>query len=298
MISYVEGDAPVEAKRLWKTCSDSRLSISEHPNLLKTIGYCKCDGLLFIINDYFEMNTLDNFLVSEYSNFETSGDDYTGYALDIIDGMEYLDSVALAWLVVWWALNKMCSSRSCAKRIVVNHLGICKLYDFCPSKQARDFLEIFLKEDREFEYRLAPEIPHCDDYPSSCDVWGVGMTLWELFFGGHTQIYGIIHMDGYETKKHLDMIQPPLSVRKKSMKMCLSKECDDRPTMNELKYLTRKNVTVGAQSSLYIKKKRNPATQIQEGHYVEDPTEKETYPDDRKEDYYSDNDDNVYDALV
>lgn len=31
------------------------------------------------------------------------------------------------------------------------------------------------------------------------------------------------------------------------MKMCLSKECDDRPTMNELKYLTRKNATVGAQ---------------------------------------------------
>lgn len=42
------------------------------------------------------MKTLDNFLVSEYSNFETSGDDYTGYALDIIDGMEYLDSVAVS----------------------------------------------------------------------------------------------------------------------------------------------------------------------------------------------------------
>ncbi|XP_071816857.1 muscle, skeletal receptor tyrosine protein kinase-like isoform X3 [Apostichopus japonicus] len=94
-ISYVDGATPKETKSLWHNIIDTKIKLLNHINVLKTLGYCQHEGLTYMIEECFEMKSLNLHLMSDYANIgavmhETSVVETLQYGLGIVSGMEFL----------------------------------------------------------------------------------------------------------------------------------------------------------------------------------------------------------------
>ncbi|XP_071817382.1 uncharacterized protein [Apostichopus japonicus] len=256
--SYIEDGVNVDAKRIWEECCKVKLSLSEHDNVLKTIGYCKYSGILMIVQDFNDMTVLQSYLSSETGASNSIRGNRMKCARGIVHGMGFLSSQEYSYPGL------------CIKRILVNSFGICKLYDFCSRRNALQYVKLFLEEDRELEWRLAPEVLYSGFYSEVSDVWAVGMTLWELFFGELETLYKFITSDEYDTKL-MTIERRPQCPRHifRLIKCCITKRLDQRPsfvTMNQ--EIDKVNVKRKSQDRANLRQKSKSFMQLDEPNLV------------------------------
>ncbi|XP_071816851.1 uncharacterized protein [Apostichopus japonicus] len=225
-ISYVEADAPAEAKRLWHSCSNTKLKLAKNQNIVNTLGYC----VLYIIQEYFEMTSLSLHLVSDYANFgevmhQANLDDSLRYGLGIVNGMEFL------------TYQGCCHPGLCIKHVLVDMSDTCKLHNFCCSKDAETFLKMNIKRDEDSLWSLAPESKSSDTYTMFSDIWAIGITFWEIFLGSD-KLQEIVASHEFEMQKQLSFHHQQSDISQKLssiMKLCLTYRPDDRPSVREIK---------------------------------------------------------------
>ncbi|XP_071818088.1 uncharacterized protein [Apostichopus japonicus] len=233
IISYIQENEQEEAKELWKICSEAKLTMPEHPNILKTLGHSTYEEIYCLIQDYYGMTSLDFCLATEYSNnpiaiSENTVDTSVGYAYGVIEGMAYLDS------------QQCYHPGLCSRRIMVNSFGICKLYCFCPKTNVNTFLKWIILKDEENVWALPPECQSSGTYSECSDVWSIGFTLCEIFLGDMESLRKYVLLENNEMTKHLEEISKPLQCPEKlweTLKSCLSIGQQDRPTIDAVKTL-------------------------------------------------------------
>ncbi|XP_071816457.1 inactive tyrosine-protein kinase 7-like isoform X2 [Apostichopus japonicus] len=236
VISYVEANASKEVKQLWQSCLHMHISFPEHENILKTIGYCKHEGVVYLIQDHFALTTLDACLINNYSNtsiYSAIGNENNGpdYAADIIRAMSHLATMG-------------CSHPGLqAKRILVDSSGRCKLYGFCSTKDARKFLHFYVREGMDSKWTLAPESILFGDYRPASDIWAIGIVLWEVFFGETESLHRIISLDDKQMQKEIIRTCEVCDFSKEKctlLEMCLRKRFEDRPSVDAVRDIIEK----------------------------------------------------------
>ncbi|XP_071816853.1 fibroblast growth factor receptor 4-like isoform X1 [Apostichopus japonicus] len=229
-ISYVDGATPKETKSLWHNIIDTKIKLLNHINVLKTLGYCQHEGLTYMIEECFEMKSLNLHLMSDYANIgavmhETSVVETLQYGLGIVSGMEFL------------AFQACCHPGLCIQQVLVDMSGTCKLQHFCSLKDAESFLVLRIKSDDNTSWSLAPECKSSLNYTECSDVWAVGITFWEIFIGSET-LKEIVTLHENEMFRQLTVIlQTSHLPRELSsiMRMCLTHSCNERPSIRDIK---------------------------------------------------------------
>ncbi|XP_071817133.1 fibroblast growth factor receptor 4-like isoform X2 [Apostichopus japonicus] len=248
MISYVDANASDKTKRLWQSCSTTKLFFPDHTNLLQTIGYCKHGGMLYIVYDYFEMANLAQCLVSEKTNYSSaagtnSNDLKTAYAFDVIKGMEYL------------AKNECCHPGLRASRVYVNSFGVCKLYDFCLRRKVSKFLDLYIKKNADTKWILPPEvITSSSTYQAASDVWAIGIILLEIFVGELDALRRSISQGEVNMLKKINALSQQCNYPENIcslMKSCLATKCKDRTTISSIKEIFERITAAANKNDVY-----------------------------------------------
>lgn len=85
---------------------------------------------------------------------------------------------------------KFCHPALCSRKVLLNHSGTCKLYDFVPSDVGKcKLMEILEKKYPPLSW-LPPEAIFLNAYEKKTDVWSFGVALWEIFSLGKTPYEG------------------------------------------------------------------------------------------------------------
>ncbi|XP_071817741.1 uncharacterized protein [Apostichopus japonicus] len=284
VISFIQDEEPREAKELWKTCSKVKFAIPEHPNILKMIGYSSYEGIFYLIQDYYGMTSLDFCLVTEYSNCSMTETDLSidaclGYAYDIVKGMAYLDS------------HRCCHPGLCSRRIMVNSLGICKLYCFCTKTDVDAFLKLILLKDAENAWVLPPECTLPNRYTEASDVWGIGFTFWEIFIGDIESLRKYVLLGNDELKNEMEAVGKPVYCPDQlweAIKLCFSIRQTDRPTIEALNSILQNPSEVEYRDKRQVEDEPLTSTMVN-GDIVSDTeiyVDEETAKNGRKDDVY------------
>ncbi|PIK54522.1 hypothetical protein BSL78_08596 [Apostichopus japonicus] len=159
----------------------------DHANLLKTLGYCKSEGMLYLIQENVGVTSLEVHLLSDYANFDavvdgTTLEDTLKYGLDIVNGMWFLSQ------------QGCCHPFLSIKWILVDNYSRCKLYNFCPVEDAQSVLTVYITKDEEPSWLLPPESRISREYTTSSDVWAIGIAFWEIFHGVVKSCNCVLHI--------------------------------------------------------------------------------------------------------
>lgn len=211
--------------------------LDPHPNVVSLLGCCTEKDPIFIIIEYVNGGTLQEYLRksrSEHNYRNLHGEsqsltarDLTSFAFQIAKGMAYLSS------------KKIIHRDLAARNILFSHEDqVCKIADF---GFARDIMGNNVYE-RKSEGRLpirwmAPESLYDNCYTTKSDVWSFGVLMWEIVALGATPYPGKSASEVMKFVREGGRLEKPPHCDRQLfnvVKNCWGAEADDRPSFEDL----------------------------------------------------------------
>ncbi|XP_063057191.1 megakaryocyte-associated tyrosine-protein kinase [Engraulis encrasicolus] len=138
----------------------------QHKNLVKLLGVILHNGL-FIVTELMAKGNLVNYLRTR-GRSSTSTEQLVRFALDVCEGMEYLES------------KKLVHRDLAARNVLLSEDTVAKVSDFGLTKGDSadlDHAKLPVKW-------TAPEVLRKEKFSTRSDVWSYGIFLWEMFSFG------------------------------------------------------------------------------------------------------------------
>ncbi|PIK36109.1 putative tyrosine kinase receptor Cad96Ca, partial [Apostichopus japonicus] len=212
--------------------------LDEHPNIVSFLG-CAIEKVPhFTYHEYVENVTLRDILLqngnppidSLYSSTDKRESvklpHLIGFGRDIADGLAFLHK------------NKLCHPALMTRKILVDKLSCCKLFDIWPTDISSARLAKLKSDENPPTAWFPPESIFMDQYDSLSDVWSFGVLLWEIFSNGEVpyQYQGVKEVEDHI--RQLDILPQPTDCPNKIYRIMTStwnKVRESRPTMSKIK---------------------------------------------------------------
>lgn len=200
----------------------------QHKNLVRLLGVILDKGL-HIVTELMTKGNLVNFLRSRGRSVVNS-EQLLQYALDVCEGMEYLES------------TKLVHRDLAARNVLVSDNNVAKVSDFGLTK-----VDSKMSDNAMLPIKWsAPEALKKQKFSTKSDVWSYGILLWEIFSYGR-QPYP--KMSLIEVKEQVEggyrMAAPedcPLEVYS-MMRMCWEQEPRKRPSFHKLRHKLEQEIS-------------------------------------------------------
>jgi len=243
-----EGPTVVAIKTLKNNATDkdkrdllNELSVMKmmetHPNVVRLLGCCTDKEPIFVIIEFVNGSTLQEFLRKSrsehhYKNLHgasqtLSSRDLTSFAYQIAKGMEYLTS------------KKLIHRDLAARNVLIDSNDqTCKVADF---GFARDVMANNIyerKSDGKLPIRwMAPESLYDNVYSTQSDVWSFGVLMWEVVTLGSVPYPGLPPTDVMKKVRDGYRLEKPEHCKRELyniMVKCWEKSPEDRPSFSDL----------------------------------------------------------------
>jgi len=211
--------------------------MESHPNVVRLLGCCTEEDPVYVILEYVNGGTLQDFLRKSrsehhYKNLHgasqtLSSSDLTSFAYQIAKGMEYL------------ATKKLIHRDLAARNVLINSSDqTCKVADF---GFARDVMANNIYE-RKSEGKLpirwmAPESLYDNVYSTKSDVWSFGVLMWEVVTLGSVPYPGLPPSDVMKKVRDGYRLEKPEHCKRELyniMIKCWDKSPEIRPSFSDL----------------------------------------------------------------
>uniref|UniRef100_A0A8C6T8D6 Tyrosine-protein kinase n=1 Tax=Neogobius melanostomus TaxID=47308 RepID=A0A8C6T8D6_9GOBI len=199
----------------------------QHKNLVRLLGVILDQGLR-IVTEFMEKGNLVNLLRSRGRTIVRVGQ-LLQYALDVCEGMEYLES------------EKLVHRDLAARNVLVSDNNVAKVSDFGLTKvgsKTSDNARMPIKW-------TAPEVLKKGTSSTKSDVWSYGILLWEIFSYGRqpypkltvTEVREMVEA-GYRMEAPEDCPAELYSM----MRVCWDREPRRRPTFHKLRHKLEREI--------------------------------------------------------
>ncbi|KAJ8021957.1 Ephrin type-A receptor 1 [Holothuria leucospilota] len=178
VITSVTDTALKTVKIYWDAYIRRVLELPPCKHLAGVEGVCIDTGISFharisLINEHIVCGTLDlHVRAFNMSHVPMSASEVNCHLLGILEGMALIHSYGF--------LHPGLSSN----KILLTNQGVCKLYDFCLSDNARNILEYKMSRKTLSLNQFPPEAIQRNDYSQKSDVWSTAVVIWEILSNG------------------------------------------------------------------------------------------------------------------
>ncbi|PRP86412.1 leucine-rich repeat receptor protein kinase EXS-like [Planoprotostelium fungivorum] len=204
----------------------SLLQRLNHPNVVRLLGIYQQDEQEFMVLEYYERGSLDNFLKNKENADKLSPEDLIFMTVEIAKGMLYLESVGIIHRDL--GARNLLVTESNGKFIV-------KISDFGMSKGTA----VDGKEKEKIPIRwAAPEVIRKAKSSIQSDVWSFGVCVWEIFsegqlpYGhvGNSRVSELVLNENYRLPRPTKCPEAVYSI----MTQCWHSDPTSRPTFQDI----------------------------------------------------------------
>merc|ERR1739844_509075 len=207
-----------------------------HPNVVRLLGCCTDKDPIFVIIEFVNGGTLQEFLLRSrsehhYKNLHgasqnISSRDLTSFAYQIAKGMEYLDT------------KKLIHRDLAARNVLIDADQTCKVADFGFAKDVMANNIYERKSEGKLPIRwMAPESLYDNVYSTKSDVWSFGVLMWEVVTLGSVPYPGLQPSEVMKKVNAGYRLEKPEHCKRELyniMVKCWEKEPKERPTFSDL----------------------------------------------------------------
>ncbi len=211
--------------------------LDPNPNVVRLLGCCTEKDPIFIILEFVDGSTLQEFLRnsrSEHNYKNLHGEsqtltarDLTSFAFQIAKGMAYLSS------------KKIIHRDLAARNVLIDDsTNVCKVADFGFARHVMGNNIYERKSQGKLPIRwMAPESLYDNCYTTKSDVWSFGVLMWEIVALGSTPYPGKSPSEVMEFVRDGGRLEKPPHCDRRLyniMSYCWSKSPEDRPDFASL----------------------------------------------------------------
>ncbi|PIK42058.1 Ephrin type-A receptor 10 [Apostichopus japonicus] len=166
-------------ERSWDQYVKRMLDIPENPNIVTIEGFCVDGGKICLFHTHLNCKTLEKHLrIPLEGNIEKM----PSVAMTITEVMKKRANVIIRKFLYFFF--QFVHPGLSTKKILLTDQADCKLYDFCLTKDARNTVRTYKKQNDFFDYNAPPEVVSRSEYNCESDVWYVALVIWEILQPG------------------------------------------------------------------------------------------------------------------
>ncbi|XP_071844033.1 uncharacterized protein [Apostichopus japonicus] len=198
VVRTLSGDSTLRMNKVQSSEIQHILKLPGDESIVKVLGWCDTVPN-YLICEPLSRGNLSDHLTEEFSakkvhlydntkqkRFQVAekgnAENLPKYALQVARGLTFLTK------------HRFLSPGLRSKKVLLDHAGRCKLYDFVSMENATEWIGLFWNKNVPFQW-MPPEFLFLETISSAGDVWSFGVLIWEMFSYGSEPYQGQTRAD-------------------------------------------------------------------------------------------------------
>lgn len=234
-------NSPLSDLLIFQDVLNALKSPPKHRNIVEILGTSQTEVPYYFFQEFIENGPLRDYLLRNYqtSNYSKSipldgGNTGSGrcdteellcFALEIAGGMQFLVD------------NKFHCPALSVDKILLDSVGVCKLYDFWPETTMKFRIDNLFNKEFPPTAWCAPETVFFRHYTDESDVWSLAIVLWEIYSLGDVPFQELLNEEIETAMRKSHLLERPPNCPEGIFKLMLSAwntSVKDRPTFHIL----------------------------------------------------------------